>query len=159
MLECKDVIDLLNQSHIHYELIEHIAIYVIDNDADFLHKERCVKNLFLRDDKKRNYYLVVVRPDKRVNLKELSQTIHSRRLSFASPDDLYKYLGVQQGAVTPLGILNDINHQVHLILDSDIHGLVGVHPLVNTASVFLDYQDLKDFIRDQGFEFQEVKIV
>ena len=66
-----------------------------------------MKNLFLRDDKKRHYYLVVVKKDKAVDLKGLRALLGSRPLSFASEQDLSRCLGLPKGAVTPLGILND----------------------------------------------------
>ena len=149
MLGLNECLDFLNQHDIVYRRVDHEAVYTIDevNSIDFEGKERCVKNLFLRDDKKKNYYLVVVEPYKTVNMKELSKKIQSRRLSFASNDDLKKYLNLEKGAVTPLGIFNNIEKNVTVIFDSDIDGEIGVHPLVNTCSIFLDADVLKDLIK------------
>ncbi len=158
MLEPKDIYDILDSENISYEVILHEAIYTIDNNADFKNKEKCVKNLFLRDDKKRNYYLLVVEPTKSVNLKELQVLIHSRRLSFANENDLYDYLGLIKGSVTPLGILNNVDKNIELIFDTDINGIVGVHPLVNDASVFLEVEDLKSLIRKYDYKIKEIKI-
>lgn len=65
------------------------------------------KNLFLRDDKKRNWYLVTVKGHKKLDLRRFQAEHGTRRLSFASDHDLMKYLKLIPGAVTPFGLLND----------------------------------------------------
>ena len=78
------------------------------------HPEWDAKNLFVRDDKKRNYYLIAVKGDKRVDLKEFRRQHGLRGLSFASADDLLAILGLIPGAVSPLGVLNDTQRRVHV---------------------------------------------
>ena len=84
----------LKELNIEYLKIDHIPIYTIDeaNGLDIENKEYIAKNLFLRDDKKRNYYLLVVKSSKKIDLNDLKNKINSRRLSFASEIDLEKYL-------------------------------------------------------------------
>ena len=110
MLE-SDVYKYLESNHIEYELIRHEAAYTIEEIEKMNIKgyEYVVKNLFVRDDKKRHYYLIVVKKDAVVNMKELQSKINSRRLSFASEEDLKKYLSLSHGEVTPLGIFNDVS--------------------------------------------------
>ena len=93
-----EVLNKLDELQIKYQLIKHIPIYTIEeaNNLDIENKEYIVKNLFLRDDKKRNYYLVVIKNHKKVNLNDLMLKINSRRLSFASSDDLNKYLNLKK---------------------------------------------------------------
>lgn len=74
---------------------------------DIPYPEADAKNLFVRDDKKRNYYLITVKGDKKVDLKEFRKKNNTRPLRFASENDLMDILGLIPGAVTPLGILND----------------------------------------------------
>ena len=99
--------------------------------------EADAKNLFVRDDKKRNYYLITVQGDKRVNLKEFRRNNGTRPLSFASEEELKERMDLLPGAVTPLGILNDEARSVQFFLDKAFlgkPGLVGVHPNENTAT-------------------------
>ena len=111
--QAQTVLSVLQTAHIEYHVKEHIPVYTID-EMSALHLpdgEAVAKNLFIRDDKKRTYYIVVIRQEKTANLKALRQTLGSRPLSFASEDDLWKYLKLTKGAVTPLGALNEICHR------------------------------------------------
>lgn len=90
-------------------------------------------------------------------MKTLRDRIQSRRLSFASEEDLKKYLGLEKGAVTPLGIFNNIEKNVIVVFDSDISGEIGIHPLVNTCSIFLEIHILKDLIKKE-YKLIEVSI-
>ncbi len=157
-----EVLNKLDELQIKYQLINHIPIYTIDeaNNLDIENKEYIVKNLFLRDDKKRNYYLVVIKSYKKVNLNDLMLKINSRRLSFASSDDLNKYLNLKKGSVTPLGILNDKNKVVTIIIDEDIlkDNLIGVHPNDNRATIFIKTKDLIKLIELHGNLIKYVKV-
>ncbi len=111
------------------------------------------KNLFVRDDKKRNYYLITVKGDKRVDLKEFRQKNNTRPLSFASESDLINILNLVPGAVTPLGVLNDSELKVQVFIDdyfAEKPGLIGVHPNENTATVWLKTEDLIRIIKEHG---------
>ena len=74
--------------------------------------ECIAKNLFVRDDKKKHFYLISVQEEKQIDLKKLRETIDSRRLSFASEKDLQEIMGLEKGSVTPFGVLNDDNKSV-----------------------------------------------
>ena len=121
----------LGEQKIPYEKIEHPAVFNMEQLASIHlpHPEWDAKNLFVRDDKKRNYYLITVKGDKRVDLKEFRRQHALRALSFASAEDLLAVLGLIPGAVSPLGILNDIERRVHVYLDREFAGSkIGVHP-------------------------------
>ena len=108
-------------------------------------------NLFVRDDKKRAYFLVVAHGEKKVELKALQQKIGSRRLSFASEADLEAILGLLKGSVTPFGALHDETHRTTVLLDEAFRGgLIGVHPNENTATVWLQTEDLAALLRQHG---------
>ncbi|SDF26235.1 YbaK/EbsC family protein [Sporomusa acidovorans] len=90
----KKIFDVMGRMNISYDVIEYPAVYTIE-DMDKLNidnKEAIVKNLFIRDDKKQRYFLIVLHKNKRVNLKEIRKNLHCRPLSFASEADLYKYM-------------------------------------------------------------------
>ena len=148
--------DFLNSNNIEFEITEHEAVYNMEECADLSlpYPDDEAKNLFVRDDKKRNYYLITVRGDKRVDLKEFRKAHSLRPLSFASPDDLMKFLKLTPGSVTPLGLLNDETASVAFYLDKDFLASpsmrIGVHPNDNTATVWLNTDDLLQLIRRHG---------
>jgi len=151
----QDIYDYLNKEGIWHEITEHEAVYNMAelSSIEVPYPEYDAKNLFIRDDKKNNYYLITVRGDKRVNLKEFRTNHGTRPLSFASADDLMDIMGLIPGAVTPLGLLNDIECKVSLYLDSDLtigQGLIGVHPNDNTATVWLKTSDLIKIVEQHG---------
>ncbi|HEX3037656.1 MAG TPA: prolyl-tRNA synthetase associated domain-containing protein [Oscillospiraceae bacterium] len=152
-LNKEDTYALLDSYHIAYESYEHDAAYTIE-DLDKMnipHKEWIVKNLFLRDDKKRNYYLVTVPGYKTVDLKKLSEKIPSRKLSFANEEALFELLALKKGHVTPLGILNNTHKNVIVVFDNVLQGQkIGIHPMENTATVFLDFENVVKLIEEHG---------
>ena len=105
----------LTNHQVEYEITEHKAVFNMEElgDVELTYPEWDAKNLFVRDDKKHNYYLITVRGSKRVDLKEFSKKQGLRRLSFASADDLLAIMELTPGSVTPLGLLNDSECKVH----------------------------------------------
>lgn len=113
--------------------------------------DRIAKNLFVRDDKKLNYYVLTVRQDKHVSLRDAQDGMGSRKLSFASEEDLNALLGLRKGSVTPLGFMNDKDRKVKFVIDAEFKGgEIGVHPNDNTATVWLSADALADMIRRHG---------
>ena len=110
-----------------------------------------IKNLYLRDRKKRNF-LLVVEEDKEIDLKVLPSFIGSAKLSFGSADRLFELLGVRPGAVSPFTLINDPDHKVQLILDSDLVGqpFLFAHPLVNDMTLGVSGADLMRFFNHTG---------
>ena len=155
MLNKQAIYRLLDEESIWHEITEHPAAY---NMADLAaiplpYPSADAKNLFVRDDKKRNYYLITVKGDKRVDLKEFRRQHALRALSFDSAEDLLAVLGLIPGAVSPLGILNDIERLVHVYLDREFAGSkIGVHPNDNTATVWLQADDLLALLKQHGNE-------
>ena len=105
----KETYQFLNDHGVDYEIIEHKAVFNMEelNAIELPYPDWDAKNLFVRDDKKKNYYLITVKGDKRVDLKEFRKKHGLRVLSFASADDLMRFMGLTPGSVTPLGLLND----------------------------------------------------
>ncbi len=151
----QEIYDLLQEKGLWFEVTEHPAVYNMAELAEIPlpYPEADAKNLFVRDDKKRNYYLITVKGDKRVDLKAFRAARQTRPLSFASADDLLRLLALTPGSVTPLGLLNDETRTVQLFLDEDLcksGGLVGVHPNDNTATVWMRSRDLIALIEAHG---------
>lgn len=147
----QETYDYLTQNNIAYEVTEHPAVFNMAEleSVELPYPEADAKNLFVRDDKKKNYYLITVKGDKRVDLKEFRKANNLRPLSFASSDDLMDILKLIPGAVTPLGLLNDEERKVTFFLDSEFqNGLVGIHPNDNTATVWMRSDDLIRLIKE-----------
>jgi len=114
------------------------------------------KSLFLKD-KKGVMWLVVALEDRRLDMKALGTLIGSARLSFARPERLVTYLGIEPGAVTPFALINHRgrdNHGIRVILDAEMMqaAVVNYHPLVNTATTALTPADLLRFVADCGHQ-------
>lgn len=151
----QEIYVLLSTRNIWHEVTDHKAVFNMAEVAEIQlpYPEADAKNLFIRDDKKRNYYLITVKGDKRTDLKAFRQQHSTRPLTFASDQDLMDLLGLIPGAVTPLGLLNDREHKVTFWLDQSFlegSGLIGVHPNENTATVWLKAEDLLQLLRENG---------
>ena len=164
--EIRKVLDVLENAGIRYRMVSHDPVYTIEEmerlhlDADaliaknlFLRDARGKRHfLFLRDARGKRHFLVVLAKDKVVDLKALRRRLGTSALSFASEDRLKRLLGLEKGAVTLLGILNDEARAVEVLFDRDLAGLpaLGVQPNHNTATVFLPLADLESLIRSHG---------
>lgn len=151
----------LKDHNIPFEITEHRAVYNMEelDSIDLPYPEGDAKNLFVRDDKKKNYYLITVKGDKRVNLKDFRKAHGLRPLSFASPEDLKKYMDLTPGAVTPLGLLNVEGAPITMYLDAEFKdSIIGIHPNENTATVWLQGDDLVTLLRENGCEVEVVEI-
>jgi len=148
------VFDTLKSMNMQYDVVEHPPVYTMEEmeNLNIDSKNEVVKNLFVRDEKKKNYFLIVLRKDKQVNLKKIRTELNFKPLSFASEEDLEKYLGLSKGAVSPFGILNDTECRVEVVFDKDIllYEHIGVHPNDNTATVWISPRDLEFIIKNHG---------
>ena len=157
-----EVLEFLNERGVNYQHVEHEAVFTMETMAalNLPFGPEIVKNLFLCDDKKRNFYLVVMPEDKPGNLKALRKLIESRPLRFASAEQLQDRLGLIGGSVTPFGILNDDEHCVQVIFDNQLKEFsgVGIHPNDNTATVHIALDDLVAIIEEHGNTVQFVDL-
>lgn len=147
------VLRLLDENKIDYTLAEHPAVFNMEElyAQGLEHCEAIAKNLLVRDQKKRFYWLLVLYGEKRADLKALKGRLGHGALSFAGPEELNALLGLTPGSVSPFGVLNDAEHQVTLLLDEDYRDkLIGIHPNDNTATVFLPANQLAALLRAQG---------
>ena len=141
----EETYEYLDKLNIKYEKYEHKRSYTIDeiNELSIPNKEKIAKNLFLRDDKKLNYYLVTLPPNQKADLKKLRKEIRSRRLSFAMGNDVEEILNVSKGSVTPLAVINDKEKKVISVFSKDLKNeTIGIHPMENSASIFLSFEDI-----------------
>ena len=102
------------------------------------------KNLFLCNRQRTKFYLLMIPGDKKFLTKNLSAQINSARLSFAGEEDMLRYLDITPGSVSVLGLMNDSENSVQLLIDSDVlqSEYVGCHPCINTSSLRMKTKDL-----------------
>lgn len=151
MFSKDQLLELLTDLSISYQLYEHEPLFTVEQ----AHKAVAalnmpgtgIKNLFLKDSKKK-LYLVVACADAVIKLKELGKNIGAPELRFADAALLKEYLGVEPGSVTPLALVNDVNKKVTVILDANIFNqpFIQLHPLINTATVIITPDALKKFL-------------
>lgn len=146
-----DVLNKLNEFSIEYEEINHTPVYTIEEmDAlgNIFKDAKICKNLFVRDQKGKRHFLIVMPEEKRAPLAEISTKIGSTKLSFASEERLMKYLKLRPGSVTPLAVINDSSNEVEIIIDEELkkEKLLGVHPCVNTSTILITPDNLEKYI-------------
>lgn len=144
-IRCYDLLDKLN---IEYERLDHESTASIEDCMEvekILGIEIC-KNLFLCNQQKTKFYLLMMIGSKKFVTKNISKQIGSSRLSFASSEFMEKYLDTTPGSVSVLGLMNNKEHNVNLIVDKDIlkNKYIGVHPCINTSSLKLKTADIFD---------------
>ena len=138
--------DLLDKLHVSYQRIDHEAAETMEicAEIDKVLEATICKNLFLCNRQKTNFYLLMMPGDKNFKTKELSKQIGSARLSFASPEDMERYLDITPGSVSIMGLMNDTENVVQLLVDEDVlkGEYVGCHPCINTSSIRIKTEDL-----------------
>lgn len=153
----EEIYDYIKSKNIWYEITEHDAVYNMKEleNIELPYQQCDGKNLFVRDDKKKNYYLIIIKGDKKINLKDFKNNYKTRSLSFASSEDLMDIMNLYPGSVTPLGLLNDKNNKVIFYLDSDFfedEHIIGIHPNDNTATLWLKVEDLVSIIKESNHQ-------
>lgn len=119
------------------------------------------KNLFLCNRQKTKFYLLMMPGDKKFKTKELSGQINSSRLSFAESEDMLKYLDIEPGAVSVMGLMNDRDHAVQLLIDEDVleDEYIGCHPCVCTSSLKMRTEDvIGKFLPETGHKYVTVRL-
>ena len=160
----KRVYDFLDGLGIAYYRTDHEAAGTMEqcNAIDAVLGVIICKNLFLCNRQKTAYYLLMMPGDKKFKTKELSAQINSARLSFADADDMLRYLDIEPGAVSVMGLMNDPEHKVQLLVDEDVlkDEYVGCHPCVNTSSLKLRTEDVfGTYLTAVGHEMKTVHLV
>lgn len=162
------VYDLLDRLNVEYDRLDHepaatmeicaeidaafermpLTAFKAAENADKSSHPIICKNLFLTNKQQTKFYLLMMPGDKKFITRLLSQQINSARLSFAGEELMLKYLDLRPGSVSVLGLMNDLNNDVQLLIDEDIlqSEMVGCHPCINTSSLRLKIKDLVDAI-------------
>lgn len=154
---------ILDSLKIRYEYHEHPPVPTIEEAKKYwkdLEAKHC-KNLFFRNHKGNRHYLVVIEHTCQLAIRDLEQKLRQGKLSFASDQRLKKYLGLTPGSVTPFGLINDVQHEVHLFIDTELKSAkkISFHPNINTASLIIAFDDFLKFLNWAGntYEFIDLR--
>ena len=142
------VYDFLDKLGVQYQRIDHEAAMTMEACEEIDHalgdNTTICKNLFLCNRQETDFYLLLMPGDKPFKTKDLSAQIHSARLSFVKPEYMEKYLDITPGSVSVLGLMNDSEKKVQLLIDEDVmkEPYFGCHPCINTSSLKFTTEDL-----------------
>ncbi len=156
--------DFLDSLGIEYYRTDHEMANTMEacNEIDKVLDVIICKNLFLCNRQKTNFYLLMMPGDKKFKTKELSAQINSARLSFAEPEDMLKHLDIEPGAVSIMGLMNDKEHAVQLLIDEDVlkGEELGCHPCVCTSSLKMKTADvIEKFLPATEHDYKTVHLV
>ncbi len=163
---CKEmaVYDLLEELDIHYLRLDHGVTATVEDchDVDSKLGIHICKNLFLCNTQKTDFYMLMMSGTKKFKTKELSSQIGSARLSFAGAEYMEAFLDITPGSVSVMGLMNDKDSRVRLLIDRDILAdeFVGCHPCVNTSSLKIRTKDiLEKFLPYVKHDYTAVTLV
>ena len=155
------VYEALERLNISYVRHEHPPVFTVEEAEQYwedITGAHC-KNIFLRNKKGNRHYLVILEHSKKADLKVLENQLGESRLSFASPERLMRYLGLEAGAVSPFGLINDSNKEVRIVIDLGLkeEGCINFHPNVNTVTVGIEFKDFEKFLSWCGNSIRYLK--
>ena len=154
----KQVYDYLDSLDIKYEYYEHPEAPTIEIASQFYRGEGTTlcKNLFFRNHKGNRHYLVIMESTFEMDIHKIEKMLHQGKLSFASPERMMRYLGVKPGSVSLFTLVNDVNKEVTLFVDSKLLTVekVSFHPNDNRASLVISSQDMLKFIENSGNSYE-----
>ncbi len=157
-----ELYEKLTNLNIPYIVYEHPPIFTVEDGLKYKIERRGgkTKNLFLRNKKKTQYYLITVEGTKRADLKKIAHDLNESTLSFGSPEDLERFLGVQPGSVTALALFLPSAKELKFYLDQDLamEEFINFHPLRNTATVELPVKGFQDFVLQNGHQINLLQI-
>ena len=149
-----ELVTWLEKNGIKYQLHTHPAVFTAAEakiHCGHIPGLHC-KNLFLKEKSEDNYFLVTIPADQRLDIKLLKNKLNSAHLTFANEEDLEKYLGLTKGAVSPLGLVNDIRNKVTYIIEKTVweSEKVTFHPNINTETLELSQDSFHLFVNKVG---------
>ena len=144
------VYDFLDKLGVEYQRVDHEAAMTMEAceeiDRTLGDGTAICKNLFLCNRQETDFYLLLMPGDKPFKTKNLSAQIGSARLSFAKPEYMEKYLDITPGSVSVMGLMNDTDNNVQLLMDKEVleDEALGCHPCINTSSLKLKTREVLD---------------
>ena len=162
MTKKEQVLQLLDELDISYDIYEHPPVPTVEealpywNEIDATH----CKNLFFRNHKGNRHYLVILKHEQQLIIRDLEQRLKQGKISFASSQRMERYLGLGGGSVSLFGIINDSENHVHLFLDAELKSAekISFHPNENTATVVISFESFIKFLDWSGNSYEFITL-
>ena len=158
----RKVFDYLDAHHIKYEAYFHPASPTIEIAKQYWRNDGSVhcKNLFFRNHKGNRHYLVCFDCDRDMAIHDLEQRLRQGKLSFASPERMARYLGLEPGSVSPFGLINDEEHHVHLFLDKNLENAesLSFHPNDSRGTVVVSREEFMRYLEAVGNSWEFIEL-
>lgn len=153
----EEAYQVLKDLAIPYQQLDHVPITSVAN-LGFTLPGQQVKNLFLKNKKGRQFYLVLLHDEKQADLNRLAESLGEKKLSFAHDDQVRELLRVEPGTITPLSLMFDNEQKIQLIVDSavDQSTTIGVHPFVNHITLNIAFKDFQRFLKAYQHDFRVI---
>ena len=150
------VVEILNGLDIPFEIVEHEPALTTEQADSFIEGIEGVrtKTMFLTNKKKTAYYLLIMDDQKRLDMDLLKELIGANRVRMASPESLFEKMSLLAGVVSPVGLLNNAEKDIHVYFDKEIMSekRMSFHPNTNEKTLFVDTVDLLRFLEAIGYE-------
>lgn len=157
-----NLFEILAQLGIEQQVYEHPPVFTAEESQQLCPPMPGLKNknLFLKDEKGKQYFLVTLTQNKQLNLKELGLRLGVKGLGFASPERLKNVLGIEPGSVGVLALVNDSQKLTKVFIDEDLLAAdwFQSHPLVNTSTICFKTTGLQTFMNSTGHHFEPIKL-
>ena len=156
------VLEILDKLNIDYDIHEHPPVPTVEEALSYWNKidaTHC-KNLFFSNHKGNRHYLVILRHDRLLNIRDLEQRLKQGKISFASPKRMEKYLGLSGGSVSVFGLINDSENHVHLFLDEALEKAkrITFHPNENTSTLVISRSSFLAFLQWSNNSYEFIKL-
>jgi Ala-tRNA(Pro) deacylase len=153
---------ILGELNIQFEYYEHPPVPTVQEAEKYwkdLNATHC-KNLFFRNHKGDQHYLVILEYRHALQIKDLEKRLRQGKLTFASDQRMKAYLGLEPGSVSVFGLIHDVAKHVHVFIDENIRRSqkISFHPNINTASLVIQFSDLLRFLEWKGNKFEFVEL-
>lgn len=157
-----EVLNYLDELKIAYEVVTHPAATTTELADKYIEGVDGVrsKTLFLRDKKKKNFYLVILDDKKSVDMAKLASLTGEKRLQFASADSLKEKMGLEPGVVSIFGLLNNKDHDIKIYIDKEIinEERISFHPNVNTKTIFINMNGMFKFFDSLNYNYEIIDL-
>ncbi len=158
----KELYDKLQKLEIRFDYYEHPAAPTIEEAMKYwidIEATHC-KNLFFRNHKGDKHYLVILDHKQALDIHDLEKRLKQGKLSFASEQRMFKYLGLKPGSVSPFGLINDKENHVHVFFDENLNKStrISFHPNINTASIVISFKDFLCFMNYTNNSYEFLKL-
>ncbi len=157
-----ELYQFLNKHQIAYQRYEHPAVYTVEQaNRQLLDAPGArTKNLFISDEKKKNFFILWVPSEKQIHFSQLGKEQQLGKARFGSPEKLKEYLGLEPGSVSVLALVNDEENRVSILVDKELWQADSFqcHPLVNTATLVISREDILRFFELTGHTYRLIDV-